>query len=847
VSADDSRLVTLAAAVADGMTVDWPAVLCGCSTDAERLQIEELAAIAMLASLHASESVPRTPPQTLQDLPCSWGPLVVQAPVGYGASGVVYRAWDARLDRLVALKIIHAPASGDDVLREGRLLARVRHPNVVTVFGAERIDDHVGLWMEFVEGRNLAQELRDSGPLSASEAMSVAVDLASALAAVHSAGLIHRDVKAQNVLRDRAGRVVLTDFGTGHEQGATASGRLAGTPLYLAPEVLAGGPATIASDIYSLGVLLFFLTSGTFPVRAESVSDLRRAHAHRECRALHDLCPHLPRRFAASVERALAADPAHRFPTADDFRHSLERHTTGRTASLALAAALFICLGIAAVTQWRGTRWMNADASGSQVPAASFAGTVTAPSVESRQLFTEAHAMFFEGYPGMVQAERRLSEAVRDAPEFASAHILLAWAVRNQGRPESDVLPHADRAVALAGSIPLEERLFITASAHQMHGRYAEAASDYERLLRLQPDHYWALGNLAMVYSATGERPNFLVELYERRARVSSGDRDSVANSARELTRLGEIARAQPLVSDALKLPRAGDTIEWIDVAEAYEAWLLDRPAEMQAALDRLRGRLVVLTGLERTRATRDLAAAYLDIGQIGTAIALFQELAATHSDPGALLALAASVRGDLPALRSALGAHLDAGDWSHPEIGPLLFDAGLREAGFEVLRRLQHDQSLEPRLLKTFEGESLLLKGATREARLVLREAINENRVPRPAAGYGDLWHGGAPLLRASLTLARLEVMEGRLHAAIRILEEASLDRVRACVFPQGNGYLWLQIRADLARLYARVERSQDAQRVAEQVRRLLAVADADHPLKYFRVADAGPPREQN
>src|SRR4029077_3080841 len=123
---------------------------------------------------------------------------------------------------------------------EGRLLARVRHPNVVTVYGVAAHEQRVGLWMELVRGATLEQQLGAHGPLSAREAALIGIDLCRALAAIHAAGLIHRDVKAQNVMREDGGSIVLMDLGTSRE----ADGRLtrsvpelAGTPLYLAPEI----------------------------------------------------------------------------------------------------------------------------------------------------------------------------------------------------------------------------------------------------------------------------------------------------------------------------------------------------------------------------------------------------------------------------------------------------------------------------------------------------------------------------------------------------------------------------------------------------------------------------------
>src|SRR5204862_2087023 len=126
---------------------------------------------------------------------------------------------------------------------EARMLAQVRHPNVVTVYGADRCEGRVGLWMEFIHGQTLEQVVCERGPFGAGEATLIGLDLCRALSAVHRAGLLHRDIKAHNVMREDGGRIVLMDFGTGfdHAVDSEASARgLAGTPLYLAAEILDG-------------------------------------------------------------------------------------------------------------------------------------------------------------------------------------------------------------------------------------------------------------------------------------------------------------------------------------------------------------------------------------------------------------------------------------------------------------------------------------------------------------------------------------------------------------------------------------------------------------------------------
>jgi hypothetical protein len=209
------------------------------------------------------------------------------------------------------------------MLREGRLLARVRHRNVVTVHGAQQVGDEVGVWMELVRGRTLAQVLRDAGPMGADEATVIGVSLCRALAAVHGAGLIHRDVKTQNVMRESGGRIVLMDFGAGRDATDEAVRDYSGTPLYMAPELFRGGDASPASDIYSLGVVLYHLVTGAHPVEGRRFTDLLLAHSEGRRRLLADRRPDLPNGFVRAVERALSADPADRPASAGAFMQAL--------------------------------------------------------------------------------------------------------------------------------------------------------------------------------------------------------------------------------------------------------------------------------------------------------------------------------------------------------------------------------------------------------------------------------------------------------------------------------------------------------------------------------------------
>lgn len=318
---EDEQLLEVAVEIADGAAPDWTASAVGAHPKlaAGLRSVERVVrAHEVLCADHDASGRPyetlitearRRDPRS-GDLGVRWGPLLVLNKIASGAFGDVYRAWDRRLEREVALKLMPDRSSdGTSAVEEGRLLARVRHPNVLTVFGAERIDGRVGIWTEHLPGRTLADEVADGGALPPEDVARVGIEVCNALAAVHAKGLLHRDVKAQNVMRDASGRVVLADFGTGIEhQDNVAIGEsgIAGTPLYLAPELYAGHPASVASDIYSVGVLLYFLATADFPVSGRSFSEIKQAHADGARKPIRKACPSIPEPLALLLESLLA-------------------------------------------------------------------------------------------------------------------------------------------------------------------------------------------------------------------------------------------------------------------------------------------------------------------------------------------------------------------------------------------------------------------------------------------------------------------------------------------------------------------------------------------------------------
>jgi serine/threonine-protein kinase len=244
--------------------------------------------------------------------------------VGSGGMSTVFRARDTQLDRRVAIKILHErylddPEYVERFRREARAVARLSHPNIVTVI--DRGDDGGRQYIVFehVEGENLKELVERTGRLPVRGALELALAVADGLAFAHEHGLVHRDVKPQNVLLSREGDVKVTDFGIARsldvEHGVTQTGTVLGTSEYLAPEQASGKPVSPATDVYSLGVVLWELLAGDVPFVGENFVAVALRHINEPPPSLLERRPDVSPRLAAAVERALAKDPARRFPS----------------------------------------------------------------------------------------------------------------------------------------------------------------------------------------------------------------------------------------------------------------------------------------------------------------------------------------------------------------------------------------------------------------------------------------------------------------------------------------------------------------------------------------------------
>ena len=289
----NAHLQLLADSVSDGAVVDWTRELAVTTTERQREDLRQMRALERLMALHGGWAADRNRSARATDSSAGavarWGDFALRERIGSGSFGSVYRAWDPKLEREVAVELLDVDRPDRAaVLGEARHLARVRHQNVVHVYGADEVAGTAGFWMELIEGKTLSDLLQERGQFGAGEAAAVGLALCRALSAIHLAGMVHQDVKAQNVMREVGGRLVLMDLGAVVPPGTRGVPRW-GTPAYMGPELFIGESSSARSDVYSLGVLLFHLTTGRFPNEGQTYEQIAEYHRQGQVRLLRDL------------------------------------------------------------------------------------------------------------------------------------------------------------------------------------------------------------------------------------------------------------------------------------------------------------------------------------------------------------------------------------------------------------------------------------------------------------------------------------------------------------------------------------------------------------------------------
>jgi tetratricopeptide (TPR) repeat protein len=496
----------------------------------------------------ASNPAVKMDPEDRGRLPATgrtWGGFELLELVGRGSFGEVYRAWDPRLQREIALKLLLLRSVGDEaqfdvLLREARALASVRHPNIVPIYGVDRHDGLVGFWTDFVHGKTLALLMREQGPFGYREAALIGLDVAKALSAVHRTGLLHRDIKAENVMREEGGRILLMDFGL--SALPQWQGELAGTPRYMAPELFAGAQASVASDIYAVGILLFYLVAGQFP--AERGADGSKAGAelsgdeptavatalpasmHRSrgsigssataSRSLLDYRPDIPESFARVVDTAIHPDPVKRFASAGALSAALSE-----VLGSPLGGDTSIVAQPAKEKRWRAWQTEALVAAVLILAALAFGylrnrsaltgvaqGNAASPGVNDEYLKADGLLLRYDKRKNVTDAIALLNDVLMRDPSFALAQVGLCRADFLQYRVTratgllNEARAACNRAIAIDAN--LAPPYVTLAHIDAMEGNTALATTEAEKAQQLDPRSADAYAAQSEVFEAEG-------------------------------------------------------------------------------------------------------------------------------------------------------------------------------------------------------------------------------------------------------------------------------------------------------------------------------------------------------
>ncbi len=294
-----------------------------------------------------------------------------QREIGRGGMGVVYLARDEKLERPVAIKVLPDSPDGQEetrerFLREARIAGQLSHPNIVPIYRADEIDGHAFFVMAFVEGESFADRMRDRGKLPPGEVAQILREVAWALAYAHARGVIHRDVKPENILIEKGtGRALVTDFGIARDVSAsrlTADGTVLGTVHYMSPEQVSNDSLDGRSDLYALGVVGFHALTGRLPFDEPSASAVLVAHVTKPAPRVRDVSPEIPATLAAVIDRCLMKEPAARYGSGENLAEALTKALSDMEEEVEAAGGSQVLSETEAAAIWKRAAQLQAEA-----------------------------------------------------------------------------------------------------------------------------------------------------------------------------------------------------------------------------------------------------------------------------------------------------------------------------------------------------------------------------------------------------------------------------------------------------------------------------------------------------
>ena len=480
-------------------------------------------------------------------LPGRIGPYELVARVGRGGMGVVFKAIDPALNRVVAVKVLApelaaSPLARRRFLREARAAAAVCHDHVVTIHAVDEVEGLPYLVMQFVAGRSLQEKIDQEGRLGLREMLRIGTQVASGLAAAHAQGLVHRDIKPANILLENGiERAKITDFGlavAASDARLTRDGAIAGTPQYMAPEVARGEPVDARTDLFSLGSVLYAMATGEAPFGGESAVAVLRRVSDAPPRPIRELNPELPAWLVAVIGRLMAKDPAARYQTAVEVAEVLARRlaevqgreppvmepsqprrgtrfaTTRWRWAVALTALAFTALIALAVRNGGVIRVSRKSVGLTQATARETSPTT--PVIRSdREWLRLGLESMRRGEPAL--AVKQFSEALRDDPENVTA-------LNERGKAFSTLadLPRASADLSKAirldprNSVAYGERSYVRLRSNDFLGVIA----DCDEAIKIDPSNAFVYNNRGKAYNSLARWDLAIADLNEMIHRV---------------------------------------------------------------------------------------------------------------------------------------------------------------------------------------------------------------------------------------------------------------------------------------------------------------------------------------